>query len=117
MTINQLVIDSHENSKAHGFWDDLDDIPLGFIISTKLALVHSEISEALEEVRNSDTLDSLTQKRYTESGKLEGLGSELADAIIRIADLAGYLGIDLEAVIDEKAAYNRGRPFKHGRTI
>lgn len=40
---------------------------------------------------------------------------ELADAVIRIADLCGYLGIDLDAVISEKMAYNETRPFKHGK--
>ncbi len=40
---------------------------------------------------------------------------ELADAVIRIADLCGHLGIDLEAAIDLKMAYNETRPFKHGK--
>lgn len=40
---------------------------------------------------------------------------ELADAVIRIADLCGHLGIDLDAVIAEKMAYNDGRPYKHGK--
>lgn len=39
----------------------------------------------------------------------------LAGAVIRIADLCGYLGIDLDAVISEKMAYNETRPFKHGK--
>ena len=39
----------------------------------------------------------------------------LADAVIRIADLCGYLGIDLDTVISEKMAYNETRPFKHGK--
>ncbi len=40
---------------------------------------------------------------------------ELADAVIRIADLCGHLGIDLDAVIEEKMAYNADRPYKHGK--
>lgn len=47
--------------------------------------------------------------------KPEGAAVELADAVIRIADLCGHLGIDLDAVIEEKMAYNADRPYKHGK--
>ena len=47
--------------------------------------------------------------------KPEGVAVELADAVIRIADLCGHLGIDLDAVIAEKMAYNADRPYKHGK--
>ena len=50
----------------------------------------------------------------TGSGK-SAVAVELADAVIRIADLCGYLGIDLDTVISEKMAYNETRPFKHGK--
>lgn len=36
------------------------------------------------------------------------------EAVIRIADLCGYMGIDLEGVIREKMEYNATRPYKHG---
>ena len=49
------------------------------------------------------------------SRKPEGVAVELADAVIRIADLCGHLGIDLEEVIEIKMAYNEGRPYKHGK--
>ena len=47
--------------------------------------------------------------------KPEGVAVELADAVIRIADLCGHLGIDLDAVIRLKMTYNEGRPHKHGK--
>lgn len=49
--------------------------------------------------------------------KPEGFGIELADALIRIADLAERHGIDLEAMIALKSAYNETRPYMHGRKI
>lgn len=78
------------------------------VIPEKIALIHSEISEALESYRNYKLLS------YNEGGKPEGFPVELADAVIRIMDLCGAMGIDLEAEILKKAAYNETRSFKHG---
>lgn len=49
--------------------------------------------------------------------KPEGFGVELADAIIRICDLAERHGIDLTEMIALKAAYNEGRPHMHNRRV
>jgi hypothetical protein len=46
--------------------------------------------------------------------KPEGFVVELADAVIRIADLCGALGLDLAAAIELKHAFNVSRPFRHG---
>ncbi len=104
MTIRELVSRAHENAARHGFWDG----PLEF--GTAIALIHSELSEALEEHRKGDGFLS-----YVKDGKPEGIAAELADAVIRIADLCGALGIDLEEVIAEKMKYNEGRPYRHGK--
>lgn len=103
---------------------------VGLAITEKLALIHEEVSEALGEIRSGheagevyyrmpDKTISATQMHdqdYGEPlGKPEGFGVELADAVIRIADLAYLTGIDLEALVLEKAEYNATRPFKHGR--
>ena len=117
----------------HGFWDP----PLNF--GTAIALIHSELSEALEEERAGralvwyhctegdpslpcDPADETDCFQYGyehtcqyRDAKPEGVAVELADAVIRIADLCGYLGIDLDTVISEKMAYNETRPFKHGK--
>lgn len=104
MEIKTLVTKAHENAVKHGFWEP----PLPF--GTAIALIHSELSEALEEERNGNP--DICKYR---SRKPEGVAVELADAVIRIADLCGHLGIDLEEVIEIKMAYNEGRPYKHGK--
>lgn len=106
MEIKTLVTKAHENAVKHGFWEP----PLPF--GTAIALIHSELSEALEEERNGNPDIWFA---CNESRKPEGVAVELADAVIRIADLCGHLGIDLEEVIEIKMAYNEGRPYKHGK--
>lgn len=116
MTITELVKKAHENAKKHGFWDE----PPAF--GTSIALIHSELSEALEEVRAGnppvyykDPFGEKTDRRFGVEYKPEGYVTELADAVIRIADLCGFMGIDLENAIAEKMAYNATRPYKHGK--
>lgn len=101
MEIKTLVAKAHENAVKHGFWEP----PLPF--GTAIALIHSELSEALEEERNGNPDVWFACN--------ESDNFELADAVIRIADLCGHLGIDLEEVIEIKMAYNEGRPYKHGK--
>lgn len=94
MHISELVEKAHSNAVEKGFWDKPREI------GTMLALIHSEISEALEADRHGDA---------------EGFAEELADAVIRIADLCGGLGIDLESAIIEKMDRNANRPRLHGK--
>ena len=72
-------------------------------------LTVSELSEVLEEYRDGKPL-----VYFGENGKPEGIAIELADAIIRIGDLAGILGADLESAVIQKMAYNATRPHRHG---
>jgi hypothetical protein len=131
MNIEDLQRASNEIADAHGFWDDWKTLCasasdnhdrfrwLRLIVNEKLALIHSELSEALEEVRdaNPNVSTSLRQVRVRESdGKPEGFPVELADAVIRIADLADGLGINLSEGLALKMGYNQGRPRMHGRT-
>lgn len=133
MNISEIVTRAHDNAVKHGFWDPAPEF------GTAIALIHSELSEALEEARAgrpnvwfrclegdpSLLCDPTDETECFQFGhedqcqyrgkKPEGVAVELADAVIRIADLCGHLGIDLEAAIALKMEYNETRPFKHGK--
>ena len=125
MHVRDLQARAFATAEAHGFWDDwhaLDqsgehrDRGRRLVVDEKLALIHSELSEALEEVRDAGSdFDRLRTIRHREDGKPEGFAVELADAIVRIADLADALGVNLTTALEEKMAFNETRPPKHGR--
>ena len=75
------------------------------------ALIHSEISEATECVRNGERPH---WHRTLGSMQPEGEAVELADALIRILDYASAQGWDMDAIVREKMAYNESRPHRHG---
>lgn len=107
MTIAEMQKAAWQNSEAHGF-HEYPDVGL----PTRLMLIVSELAEAMEIHRKGYAPDY--QSVYGE-GKPEGIPSELADVIIRVGDLAGCYGIDLEAAVVQKMAYNKTRPHKHGK--
>lgn len=103
--INDLAKDIHENAVEHGWWDEERGFP------EILALIHSEVSEALEEYRNGH---APTESYFSENGKPEGIPFELADVVIRVFDYCGRAGIDIESAIAQKHEYNKTRPYRHG---
>lgn len=95
-----------------------------------ISLVHSELSEALEEFRNHKDLNEVyyTKNAVDEAGvkyqivcdkstpgaKPEGIPVELADAVLRITHFCGEHNIDLAGALREKFLFNKTRPQKHG---
>jgi NTP pyrophosphatase (non-canonical NTP hydrolase) len=100
----ELQLICHGQAAKAGWWKDnkgvdIRENPLTF--SNKLCLIHSEISEAMEGDRKNLPDDHLPHRPMREV--------ELADAVIRIFDLAGGYGLDLAGAIADKLEYNAKR--------
>lgn len=127
--INELAKQVHQNAKDKGFFEKEKNI------GEMLALIHSEVSEALEADRKDRyckahpiMLGGLADKNYGTSFFDDGRAKEhfelyvkntfedeLADIVIRVMDLAAFKGIDLEAHIKAKMRYNSMREKYHGK--
>ena len=100
--LNALAKQIHNTAVAHGWWDN----PPSF--GEVCALIHSEVSEALEEYRQKRPLSYVCQ------GKPEGQAVELIDAVIRVLDYLAYAEVDVDALMAQKMAYNKTRSYRHG---
>lgn len=100
--INLFSADCHAASRKAGWYTNpTTGLALERNVPEMLCLIHSEISEAMEGYRKNLPDDKLPHRRMIEV--------ELADAMIRIGDLATYLGCDLGGAIVEKMAFNATR--------
>lgn len=103
MTLTDIGHMGHTTSAEKGF---LEGAPRTLstehdvrMVLSYLALIHSEVSEAVEEARR---------------GQAYAMGKELADVILRVTQLCYTLGIPLEDLVYEKLEFNKTRPYKHG---
>lgn len=109
-TLNLLADDAHGTARNKGFWPKLLGRPLAwqsgrlaqYAVMEKLALIHAEVSEAVEVVRDHE-------------GTAAKLTEELADVIIRTLDLAAACGFDIGDAVVSKLAKNRTRLLMHGK--
>ena len=101
MNLNETAKQVRKIAADHGFISVVEEDWYKDIrrVCTSLALIHSEVSEALEAVR----LDN--KSNFFE---------ELADAVIRVLDLVGAFPVDFENVISKKIEFNKNRPQMHG---
>lgn len=101
-SIQTLCELAYQVAREHGWWEK--ERSFGECI----ALMHSELSEALEFDRHgnppSDHIPEFT-----------GVEEELADCIIRIFDYCGRNNLRLGKAITSKMKFNDSRPYKHGK--
>lgn len=125
--INELSKQIHQNAKNKGFYEGEKNI------GEMLALIHSEVSEVLEADRKDhhanvkgfeedlkfwDEMMRDYNRKYVNTFEhciKNSFEDELADIMIRVMDLAGYKGVDLEKHIALKMKYNSLREHKHGK--
>lgn len=111
MNLNELRDEATRIGREHGFTEATP--------AEDIALIHSEASEALEDIRKGLPLAQVT---YDPSkavptfplGKPCGVPSEMADIIIRVLHFCGKHEIDIRRAVAEKMQYNDSRPYKHG---
>lgn len=91
----------HRNAVKHGWYEGVseDDV---YFLPAQLALIHSEISEALEAYRVRD---------------MKSVSKELGNIVLRVMDLSCFIGADFQQIIWETHKENLQRPYKHGGKI
>lgn len=89
-------------ARNHGFWDQKYDD------NTKIVLMHCELSEVVEALRHNDPPDQ-------HCPEFKSSEIEFADCIIRILDFCHERELRIGEAIIAKMAFNKTRPYKHGK--
>ena len=108
MNISDLCHGAHEVALEKGWYDP----PKSF--GEMILMCHTELSEAIQEYRIYGDLNSIHTVGGLAGNVPHGVPIELADLVIRVADLCQNYGIDLEDAIAKKIEYNKTRPMRHG---
>ena len=114
--LRTLTEDVYAVNRANG-WFEKDRT-----VGDDIALLHSEVSEALEAYRDhgledatGDNIDGVAQiDGVVTLVKPEGFGSEMADILVRLVDTCKRRGIDLAFETERKLAFNVTRGIRHG---
>lgn len=101
--INALAGEIHKRNLTKGFWEDE---PPNY--AQRIALMHSELSEALEAHRKDNPPDGHCPEHSS-------MAIEFADVIIRVLDTCAAMGLPIGEAIEAKMAYNLTRPYKHDK--
>lgn len=111
MTLTEMASEVAELNKEKGWRDG------NRTFGEYVALLHSEVSESLEAYRDyglDDATAGWAPVPQAVRPKPEGVGSELADVLIRLLDMSEAFGFDLEVEYRRKMAYNLTRSYRHG---
>jgi hypothetical protein len=114
----------HDWAVSKGWWEpkdyDIDGNPKPRNRYEILALIHSEVSEALEHLRNKNRNPAtgaevpLYSYWITPEGKPDGWSIEMIDIIVRCLDALASEGADVDFLMEVKTGYNNGRERRHG---
>lgn len=98
MRLKELCELCYKIAHEKGFYDKYEES--GRPISEMLMLIVTELGEACEADRKNNW---------------DNFKEEIADTFIRLADMCGYLDIDIETEIEKKVEINKKRPYRHGK--